>query len=52
MVEQGLVVRGIVHNQGDIEEIEEIAKKQAGDVAVECALQYRWYSRLGPWKFK
>jgi len=52
MTEQGLVVRGVVHNQKDIPEIEETAKKLAGDVTVECSLHYRWYSRLGPRQFK
>lgn len=52
MAEQGLVVRGVVHHQGDIPEIEETAKKLAGDVTIECSLQYRWYPRLGPWRFK
>lgn len=52
MVEKGLVLRGVIHNQKDIKEIEEMAKKFAGDLAIECALQYRWYPRLGPWQFK
>ena len=52
MIEKGLVLRGVVHNQDDIKKIEEEAKKLAGDIPVEFALQYRWYSRLGPWQFK
>jgi cytidylate kinase len=52
MIEKGLVLRGIVHNQGDVKKIEEEAKKLAGDIPVELELQYRWYSRLGPWQFK
>lgn len=52
MIELGLVVRGIVHHQWDIKEIEEIAKKQAGDMPVECRLQYRWYPRMGHLRFK
>ena len=52
LVEQGLRLYGIVHNQKDIKQIEEIAKRLAGDVPIECALQYRWYPRLGPWQFK
>jgi hypothetical protein len=52
MTEQGLVVRGVVHNQGDISEIEETAKKLAGEVAVECVLKYRWYPRSRTWKFR
>jgi len=52
MIEKGLVLRGIVHNQDDIKKIEEEAKKLAGDIPVEFVLQYRWYSRLGPWQFK
>jgi shikimate kinase len=52
MIEKGLVLRGIVHNQDDIKKIEEEAKKLAGDIPVEFELQYRWYSRLGPWQFK
>jgi cytidylate kinase len=52
MIEKGVVIRGIVHNQDDIKEIEESAKRLAGDIPIECELQYRWYSRLGPWQFK
>jgi hypothetical protein len=52
LVEQGLTLHGIVHNQEDIKQIEEIAKKFAGDVPIEFHLQYRWYPRLGPWQFK
>ena len=52
MIEKGLVLRGIIHNQEDIKQIEELAKKLAGGIPIECALQYRWYSRLGPWQFK
>jgi cytidylate kinase len=52
MIEKGIVIRGIVHNQDDIKEIEESAKRLAGDIPIECELQYRWYPRLGPWQFK
>jgi cytidylate kinase len=52
MIKKGLVLRGIVHNQDDVKKIEEEAKKLAGDIPVEFELQYRWYSRLGPWQFK
>jgi len=52
MIEKGIVIRGIVHNQDDIKAIEESAKRLAGDIPVECKLQYRWYPRLGPWQFK
>ena len=36
----------------DIKEIEDIAKKVAGDVPIECEIQYRWFPRFGPWQFK
>ena len=52
MIEKGLILRGIIHNQNDIKKIEETAKKLAGDIPIECGLQYRWYPRLGPWQFK
>jgi cytidylate kinase len=52
MIEKGIVIRGIAHNQDDIKEIEELAKRLAGDIPVEPELQYRWHSRLGPWQFK
>jgi len=52
MTEKGLIIRGIIHNQNDIKKIEETAKKVAGDVPIECVLQYRWFSRFGPWQFK
>jgi hypothetical protein len=52
MIGKGIIIRGIVHNQDDIKEIEESAKRLAGDIPIECELQYRWYSRLGPWQFK
>ena len=52
MIEKGLVIRGIIHNQDDIKKIEETAKKLAGDILIDCELQYRWYPRLGPWQFK
>jgi cytidylate kinase len=52
LIERGLVLHGIIHNQKDIKEIEAIAKKIAGDVPIECKIQYRWYPRLGPWQFK
>ena len=52
MIEKGLVIRGIIYNQDDIKRIEERAKKLAGDILIDCELQYRWYPRLGPWQFK
>jgi molecular chaperone DnaK (HSP70) len=52
LIEKGLILRGIIHNQGDIKQIEDIAKKAAGDVPVECELQYRWFPRFGPSQFK
>ena len=52
MIEQGLVLRGVVHDQQDIKEIEAIAKKLAGDLSIECSLHYRWYPRLGQVQFK
>jgi cytidylate kinase len=52
MIEKGIVIRGVVHNQNDIKEIEASAKRLAGDIPIECELQYRWYPRLGPWQFK
>jgi cytidylate kinase len=52
MIEKGLVLKGIIHNQNDIKKIEETAKKLAGDIPIECGLQYRWYPRLGPLQFK
>jgi hypothetical protein len=52
LIERGLILRGIIHNQGDIKLIEDIAKKVAGDVPIECILQYRWFPRFGPWQFK
>ena len=52
LTEKGLILRGTVHNQKDIKLIEEIAKKLAGNVPIECELQYRWYSRVGPWQYK
>jgi cytidylate kinase len=52
IIEKGIVIRGIVHHQEDIKEVEKSAKRLAGDIPVECELQYRWYSRLGPWEFK
>jgi cytidylate kinase len=51
LMEKGLILRGTVHDQKDIQSIEETAKKLAGDVPIECELQYRWYSRVGPRKF-
>jgi cytidylate kinase len=48
LFEKGLILRGTVHNQNDIKLIEKIAKKLAGDVPIECELQYRWYSRVRP----
>jgi hypothetical protein len=51
-IEKGLILRGIIHNQRDIKQIEDIAKKVAGDVPIECELQYRWFPRFGPWQFK
>ena len=52
MTEKGLAIRGITHNQNDIKKIKETAEKLAGDIPVECELQYRILSRLGPWHFK
>ncbi len=52
LVDQGLVLRGTVHDQNNVKQIEEIARKLAGDVPIEVVLQYRWYPRLGPWQFK
>jgi len=52
LIEKGLILRGTIHNQNDIKQIEETAKKLAGDISIECELQYRWFSRLGPWQFK
>jgi cytidylate kinase len=52
LIEKGLILRGIIHNQEDIKQIEDIAKKVAGDVPIECELQYRWFPRFGPWQFK
>ena len=52
MIEKGLTIRGIIYNQNDIKKIEETAKKLAGDIPIECGLQYRWLPRLGPWHFK
>jgi hypothetical protein len=50
--EYGLVVKGIVRDEEDIEPIKEAAKKAAGDCALEFNLVYRWYPRLRPWQFK
>jgi len=52
LVEQGLTLHGIIHNQKDIKDVEEIAKKLAGNIPIECHLQYRWHSRFGPWQFR
>jgi cytidylate kinase len=52
LIEQGLLLHGTVHNQNNVKEIEEIARKLAGDVPIQVVLQYRWYPRLGPWQFK
>ncbi len=52
MTEKGLVLKGIVHHQKDIPEIEKEAKRMAGEFPIECKLQFRWYPRLGPWHFK
>jgi cytidylate kinase len=52
LIEKGLILRGTTHDQKDIKLIGEIAKKLAGDVPIECELQYRWYSRVGPWQYK
>ena len=52
LIEKGLILRGIIHNQRDIKQIEDIAKKLAGDVPIDCELQYRWFPRFGPWQFK
>ncbi len=51
-IEKGLILRGIIHNQRDIKQIEDIAKQVAGDVPIECQIQYRWFPRFGPWQFK
>ncbi len=48
----GLVVRGIVREKEDIEQIKETATRLAGGLQVEFSLVYRWYPRLGPWQFK
>jgi|WetSurMetagenome_2_1015567.scaffolds.fasta_scaffold110240_2 hypothetical protein len=50
--EYGIVIKGIVREQSDIKEMENVARAMAGDVPVESRLVYRWYSRLGPWQFK
>jgi CMP/dCMP kinase len=50
--EYGIVIKGIVREETDIKEIENVAAKLAGDVPVEARLVFRWYSRLGPWQFK
>jgi cytidylate kinase len=50
--EYGIVIKGIVREQADIKEMEEVARALAGDVPVESHLVYRSYSRLGPWQFK
>ena len=52
LIEQGLTLHGIIHNQKDIKDVEEIAKRLAGDVPIEFHLQYRWHSRFGPWQFR
>jgi cytidylate kinase len=52
LVQYGLIVRGIVHNQDDIKRIEELARSVAEAVPVECQLHYRWYSRVGREEFK
>lgn len=52
MTEKGLVLKGIVHHQKDIQQIEKQAKEIAGDLPVESKLQFRWYPRLGPLHFK
>ena len=52
LIEKGIILRGIIHNQRDIKQIEDIAKQVAGDIPTECELQYRWFPRFGPWEFK
>jgi len=52
LMEQGLILQGIIHNQSDIKQIEEIARKVVGNVPIECHLQYRWYPRLGSLQFR
>jgi len=52
LVEKGLILRGILYNREDIKQIEDIAKKIAGDVPIECELQYRWFPRFSPGQFK
>lgn len=46
LVEYGLVLRGVVHDQGDIKRIEEMAKRLSGNVPIEYELRYRPYSRF------
>jgi cytidylate kinase len=52
LLEYGIVVRGIVHDQDDIARVKEAAVRIAGDVPVDFELQYRWYGRLGHSEFK
>jgi cytidylate kinase len=52
LVEYGLLLRGVVHNKDDIKRIEEIATKLAGNVSIECKLQYRWHPRFGAQQFR
>ncbi len=50
--EYGIVVKGIVRDEEDIEPIKAAAKDAAGGLPVEFSLVYRWYPRLRPWQFK
>jgi cytidylate kinase len=43
----GLIVRGIVHERDDIEGIEKLVRKMAGEIPIESHLQYRMYPRFG-----
>jgi hypothetical protein len=52
LVEYGLHLRGVVHDQDDIGRIEEMAKALAGGVPVKFDLHYRMYPRQGPWEYK
>jgi cytidylate kinase len=52
LMEYGIIVRGIVHEEEDIQKVKEAAVRISGDVPVEFEVQYRWYGRLGPREFK
>ena len=47
LVEYGLILKAVVHNQEDAGRIEETARRLAGEVAIECNIQYRWRPRFG-----